>query len=143
MKLSKALKEKNKLIKEIDVYFKRAASNNSVIEGGKSDYSSKDQIEKGLEKIEELVALKAKIQAANQPVQDKIFRLSELKSLILRLRHIPTTDGPQAPSYRSEVAVSYNAEIKKIDIDQMIEKYEKEIETIQEELDAFNHTTDI
>lgn len=127
----------------MDVLFKRASHNNSILEGGNRDYSAKDQLEKGVEKMEALVSLKAKIQKANAPIQDKIFRLSELKNLISRVRSFPTTDGVQAPSYRSEVALTYEAEFKKIDIDKMIESYESEIESIQEELDTFNHSTSI
>jgi ribosomal protein L29 len=86
MNVKKALKEKNRLVKEIQELYARLSQYNSVEVGNVRPYSPKDMLEQINEKSNELVELKTKIHKANTPVYDKIFRLSELKSTIARLK---------------------------------------------------------
>jgi hypothetical protein len=80
--LAKALKEKKKLTQEISQLQKRLTNYNSVIKGNPRPFEM-DSVDKELvAKTEELILLKSVITKANQPVQDKIYRMSELKGLI-------------------------------------------------------------
>jgi hypothetical protein len=78
-------------------------------------------------------------------VYDKIFRLSELKSMVKQLKELDCTEGKQRQGYRSMSTEPINkvAEIKIPEKDEMIKKWEEEIESIQEELDAHNAKTKI
>lgn len=146
MKISKALKKKNKLVKELQVFLTRAQQTNSIIEGKTRYYEPRKMIDLANEKLEELVSLKTKISVANQPIQSKIYKLSELKSLLTNIREISTDEGPNESSsfYREQnKIIIYTSEIKTVEIDQMVKNIENEIESIQDELDVYNNTTEI
>lgn len=145
MKIAKALKQKNKLVRELQLLLTRAQKNNSVIEGKTRSYSSKEMINQANQKIDELVDLKTKISKANESIQSKIYRLSELKSLVIFINGISTDEGPkESSSWKDDdKIISYTSEIKTVERDKMIQEVENEIEKIQEELDVHNHTTDI
>lgn len=145
MKIAKALKKKNKLVKELNVLLNRVQSYNSIIEGKKRAYSTKDSLIKSKEKLEELVDLKTKISKANIPIQDKIYRLSELKSMVSHLKNVSTQEGPSDEGYlgRDDKVVNYSAEISTTEKDELVLELEKNIEEIQEELDSYNYTTEI
>ena len=144
MKISKALKEKNKLIKELNMLMSKAQENNSLLEGKTRSYNPREIINKIKSKIHELVDLKTKISLANNPIQSKIYRLSELKSLSGNIKGMSTDDGPKESSWRErDEMIIYTSVIKDIERDEMIQDIENEIEKIQEELDVYNHITDI
>lgn len=136
--IAKALKQKNKLIKEISEEFRKARQNNSVFANANKDYEVKYCLDRAYEKQEELITLKQKIHEANAPVRNKIFRLSELKNRINELRSIPS----QSHNVSFDgVKIDYSVELSQKQIDEKIKETEEEIENIQEELDNFNHTT--
>ena len=93
MNVKKSLKEKNRLVKEIQELYARLSQYNSVEVGNVRPYSPKEMLEQVNQKSNELVELKTKIHNANTPVYDKIFRLSELKSTISRLKSLDCTEG--------------------------------------------------
>lgn len=140
MKVNKALKLKNKLIKQANSEFSKVAQNNIYRSGTFPSYNSKDCLAKYLEKIDELIDLKTQIHKANYDVYRKIFRMAELKNIISKLRSIPTSEPH---TYNTIPNQEYIIEIDKLYIDNMIQKYEDEIEAIQEELEQHNHTKDI
>lgn len=96
--------------------------------------------------IEELIDIKTRITRANQPVQDKIYRLSELKTKIRFLKTIPTTEG-KAPSgktyYSQSEMLVWESTIKTTERDENIVDLGNEISKIQKELDAHNFNTSI
>jgi chromosome condensin MukBEF MukE localization factor len=145
MNLTKALKAKKKLIKQIDTIYNRFQKFNSYEAGTTPTYSAEEAYNEWLLLTSELVELKAKIQRANAPIIDKIFRLGELKSIISRLRGVNTTAGiHRERSYGlTESVVEHIAfmDLKKRDAD--IEVFENEIEKLQEEIEAFNIITKI
>ena len=75
-------------------------------------------------------------------VRAKIFRMSELKNYLMKLREVSTRDGIVRDRYDSTV-ITMEAVFKVVDIDVLVEKTEDEIEKTQEELDIFNHQTSI
>ena len=96
-------------------------------------------------KSNELVDLKTKIHIANAPVYDKIFRLSELKSTITRIKNLDCTEGVSNDYYsrNRENPLVKTAEISIIERDEMVQHMEEQIETIQDILDTHNQNTQI
>jgi hypothetical protein len=93
----------------------------------------------------ELIELKTKIHQANSPVYDKIFRLSELKSLVSKIKVLNCTEGTSTDYYsrRSENPPVMTSEISIVERDGMVKIMEDEIESIQDELDTHNALTQI
>jgi hypothetical protein len=86
---------------------------------------------------EGLIDIKTKIHRANIGVYDKIFRLSELKSLAKKFVQIDCNEGKVTDRYGRNTEPSIKtAEISIVD-------REEEIEQLQEELDTHNATTSI
>lgn len=142
MKLSKALKEKNKLIKKISKSQKLLIDRNSIIKGNTRVIDAKNLLADIKADTEKLVKLKAAIAKANEPVNHIILSIVEKKGLIGFLKKINTNDGQVQERYGREIT-SYEADIKETDIFSEVEKLEAEIESLQEQVETFNHTTDI
>ena len=145
MNIRQALKEKNKLVKEIQDLYVRISQYNSVEVGAHRPYSPKQLMEIVNVKSNELVDLKTKIHIANAPVYDKIFRLSELKSTITRIKNLDCTEGVSNDYYsrNRENPLVKTAEISIIERDEMVKHMEEQIETIQDILDTHNQNTQI
>lgn len=144
MNLTKALKRKAKLANEIQKVFSKLQNSNSHEEKRKPVYSAEDVYNEWLKLINELVELKSKIQVANQPIYSKIFRMAELKSMIQQIKRINTTSGIQ-DTYRSGEAIEVTmvAFIGELDRDKLIQQWEDEVETLQDEIEEFNALTKI
>jgi hypothetical protein len=145
MTVKQALKLKNKLVKEITEEIQKAHSYNSVEVGTSRPYSSRESLQRVSQLTKELVELKTKIHQANSPVYDMIFRLSELKSLVSKIKSLNCTEGTSTDYYsrRSENQPVMTSEISIIERDSMVKIMEDEIESIQEELDTHNALTQI
>ena len=142
MKITEALKEKNKLAAKLQKLWGRLQSTNSILEGSKRVYDPVELLKEIDATTEEIVTLKTNIHSASSPVRSKIFRMSELKSYITHLKLVSTKDGYVKDRYDNSV-LNMEAVIKTIEIDALLEKKEAEIEKIQEELDIFNNQTSI
>lgn len=144
MNLTKALKHKKKLAKKVDDLYLRFVSNNSHKTTKQPNYNPETVFNEWMNAVDELVDLKAKIQIANNPIQHKIFRLAELKGVIARLKNIDTREG-EYTEYNSgiSVAVEYKAFLNVIRKDELVSKLEDELETLQDEIEAFNAITKI
>ena len=145
MNVKKSLKEKNRLVKEIQELYARLSQYNSVEVGNVRPYSPKDMLEQINEKSNELVELKTKIHKANTPVYDKIFRLSELKSTIARLKSLDCTEGVSTDYYsrNRENPPVKTAEVSVVERDEMVKNMEGMIEDLQDILDNHNQNTEI
>ena len=145
MNVKRALKEKNRLVKEIQELYTRLSQYNSVEVGNVRPYSPKDMLEQINEKSNELVELKTKIHKANTPVYDKIFRLSELKSTIARIKNLDCNEGIVQDYYsrNRETPAVKMTEISIVERDEMVKHMEGQIEEIQDILDNFNQITEI
>ena len=140
MTIKRALKEKNKLVKEINQLYIKIQSYNSVYEESEKPYSTKDLLTKVSILLDSLVELKTKIHLANGPVYGKIFKMAELKSHVTKLIQLDCSSGKQKNWEGEFTKVS---EIKIADRDHLIQIAESEIEKLQDELDEFNATTNI
>jgi hypothetical protein len=145
MNIKKALKEKNRLVKEILDLHTRVATYNSVEVGNVRPYSAKESMELLNQKSNELVELKTKIHRANDLVYQHIFRLSELKSMIARIKNLDCNEGIVQDYYsrNREIPAVKETEISIIERDEMVKHMEGQIEEIQDILDNHNQITEI
>jgi len=144
MNLTKALKHKKKLVKQIDEMFIRFQKYNSQpADQVGTGYNPEEAYNKWISLTNELVDLKTKIQNANAPIAGKIFRLGEVKNLISRIRGLDTKSGMVRDRYRNEESITYVAYMDLFTKDNLIKGWEEEIEQLQEEIEAFNAITKI
>ena len=144
MNLTKALKHKKKLVKQIDEMFIRFQKYNSQpADQVGTGYNPEEAYNKWISLTNELVELKTKIQNANAPIAGKIFRLGEVKNLISRIRGLDTKSGTVRDRYRAEELITYVAYMDLFTKDNLIKGWEEEIEQLQEEIEAFNAITKI
>ena len=147
MNIKKALKEKNRLVKEIQDLHLRVATYNSVEVGNVRPYSAKESMELLNQKSNELVELKTKIHRANGSVYQHIFRLSELKSMAARMKSLNCQEGKVSQRNRWDVTEGQPtvmvAEIGIVERDEMVKHIEAQIEEIQDILDTHNAVTEI
>lgn len=144
MKIAQALKQKKVLVGEIEQVWNKLLTSNSISEGNTRTYSPKQLKNEIASKTTELVALKLALYNANKPIQEKIFLRDELKTQAQKIKCLNTTSGVNyGYGNTKENAVKYEAEISELEKDAMIKAYEDQINKIQDELETFNHTTDI
>jgi len=145
MNIKKALKLKNKLVLQVSENYQKVSAYNSVEEGTKKPYDTREALEAYNSSVNELVELKTKIHRANAPVYDKIFRLSELKSMAARLKSLNCQEGKVARGrWDAELPPSIMvAEIGIVERDEMVKHIEAQIEEIQDILDTHNAVTEI
>lgn len=143
MNIKQALKKKNLLVNEIKQEFAKCMTYNSVEVGNIRPYSAKESLANYITKTNELISLKTAIHKANVPVYGKIFRLSELKSIVKYVNSINCADGKERASYGQTEPRYLEVEIGVVERDNMIKAFEVEIDTIQDELDYFNATTEL
>jgi hypothetical protein len=142
MNLKQALKKKNKLVSLISNSLGKVLKYNTTESGTVKHYSSKESLDVLMVQLEELVQLKTSIHLANANVYSKIFKLSELKSLVKHIKQMECSEG-NVYTYRSDTPRQMESEITIKDRDSLVEKLELEIEQIQDELDMYNVTTHI
>ena len=144
MNIKQALKEKNKLAKKVTDLMDRTNRNNSMDEGAVRSYDPKESLEQALQMVDDLVNLKTKMHMANAEVYDKIFRMSEYKSLVKYLKTLNCNQGTIVTSrYGDSTARQMTTVITEVERDALVEKYETLIDTLQTELDTHNATTHI
>ena len=144
MTIKQALKQKNKLIKQIGENTKLMQEYNSVEVGNERPYSSTELLGKISEDTKELARLKSLIHIANTPILNEIFLMSELKSIVQSLKKMDCTEGRSTRDrFRMESEVIKTSEISLVKRNETIKELEGRIEAIQDELDLFNATTQI
>ena len=144
MTIKQALKQKNKLIKQIGENTKLMQEYNSVEVGNERPYSSNELLIKITQDTKELAKLKTKIHIANTPVLEDIFLMSELKSMTQSLKKMDCTEGKSnRDRYRLESEIVKTSEISLVKRNETIKELEARIEEIQDRLDLFNATTQI
>ena len=145
MTIKQALKEKNKLTKQVNSLVVRIQKYNSMEEGSIRTYDPGEDMDNLVKTVSDLVTLKNQIHMANQKVYSKIFRLSEYKGLVKYLRSIDCTEGKTNESRRfgESTTIIKTTVFNQVEMDNLITYYESEIEKIQEELDVHNATAHI
>jgi predicted alpha/beta-hydrolase family hydrolase len=145
MKLYKALKLRKKLVGEVAKLKQQIQAKNSFTVGSVDPTKfSVDKIYAELQaKINDLVGLKYVINEANRPIQEQIYRLSELKALLVFWNGVNVQEGEHMVGYSEAKTIEYVAQIDEIKRNQMVEDFQKKIDVIQEEIDTYNYTTDV
>ena len=144
MTIKQALKQKNKLIKQIAENTKLMQQYNSVEVGNQRPYSTITLLGQIMEDTMELSNLKARIHTANTPVLEKIFWMAEMKSIITALKKMDCTEGKSNKDrYRMESELVLTSEISLVERNERIKSLESKIEEIQDTLDHFNAVTEI
>ena len=141
MNLKQALKRKNRLVGLIAEEYIKVSQYNSVDDVNQRPYSVKEALQNWLKLTDELIELKSKIQIANNKVNDKIFRLAELKTQVKQLKKLDCTSGLYYSKWSDDKVVTKVAEIEVVERDNMVKEMETQIEKIQDELDEWNHQT--
>jgi hypothetical protein len=145
MKLSQALKHKNRLAGEIVAQQRILSRENSR----RNDNPSKVNVEAVFTKIidlsTQLGSLKAAIAVANVPIYPKIERMAELKARITFIKGLNKREGieiePIGANQTKEF--TWKAFITEEQADKEIAALQSEIDKLQDEVDAFNATTSI
>jgi len=139
MNLTKALKHKKKLVKQIDEMYVRFSKFNSV-EKGSIGYDPEQAYTQWVELTNKLIDLKTKIHIANTGIANKIFTLGELKNMASKIRNVSTQEGTVKDRY-TDVVSEYTVHMNLFDKDLRIKELEDQIETLQEEIEAYNALT--
>ena len=143
MTIKQALKQKNKLIKEISENTKLMQQYNSIEEGNERPYNINELFLNIVEDTKELSLLKAKIHRANGPVLEDIFLMAEMKSTIQALKKVDCTSGKSNRNMYSSTEIILTVEMGIIEKNNKIKELEEKIEEIQDRLDIFNTNTEI
>ena len=139
MNLTKARKHKKKLVKQIDEMFIRFSKFNSV-EKGSIGYDPEQAYTQWVELTNNLIDLKTKIHIANVGIADKIFKLGELKNMASKIRNVSTQEGTVKDRY-TDVTSEYVTHMNLFAKDIRVKELEEQIETLQEEIEAYNALT--
>ena len=144
MKLAKALKLKNKLLKEYNATLSRTISSNCYDVDTQKVYNSAVLLQEAIAQRDRYVTLKAAIHSTSEPIRKKIFELGELKSFLSKFESLTTREGIVKDSnYNGTTVKTYAADISEQSKQEIIKSLEESIENIQEEIDSFNATTDL
>ena len=146
MKLNQALKTKSRMVGELNrlqqIFQRENARRNDST--SKVDRTALwDQIIKLSTEIGEL---KAKIVVANIKVYPKLERMSELKGRIKFITQLTKRDGEEVHrGYTAAPATTYTWDscISQEKEDVMVKELQEQINTLQDEIDIINATTDI
>jgi len=146
MKLAKALKLKNKLAGEVEHLKDLLKKQNVRSKKQEFDYDNRELLDKLRVKVDELVAVKTAIARANAVIYNRIFRAAELKGMVATLNSLDTRSGVhiEGGNYvERPMEVDYVAQLGKVEIDRLVAEFEGEIESVQDELDDFNHANEV
>jgi len=144
MKLAKALKEKNRLVGEVNrlkAIFTRENSRNA---------KASSKVDAGVvwmelqEATNKLISIKANIFKANSGIYSKIVRIGELKNMASWL---PMLNTNNETSERWNGAAMEKIEMKAWmtleDVDKQVVLFQKEIADLQDAIDEYNATVEV
>ncbi|MGF1656942.1 MAG: hypothetical protein ACFCU3_08200 [Verrucomicrobiales bacterium] len=147
MKVAKALKEKNRLVGEIEEFKALIAQQNVRPDGREFDYNNHELLAQLRSRLEDLIKLKTKLATVNVTIYQDVFRLAELKGLVASLRRVEVKDGifhEALGGFHSEnVEVRYRSQLGRREIDVMVKELENEMAEVQDRLDDFNATASL
>lgn len=144
MKLSKALKLKNKKIREYNEVVTKMLRSNSYDVDSKKVYNAAELLKEAETKLNDLIAFKAAIHSTSEPIRSTIFKLGETKSFLGNFNGISVREGlVKDSSYGGQTVTTYAVDINEVEKAAYIKKLQDTIETLQEEIDTFNATTEL
>jgi hypothetical protein len=155
MNIAQALKTKNRIIGEMNKLFsfvekhnvtsKKAGSERTVGGSGVTPESVREAFENYLALGKKLIEIKASIQVASAPIAGKLVALAEAKSLLTKVQVIPVREsvsieggyGKETYEVEYSSAITEKAQIAKAG------ELQNTINDLQDEIDAFNATTQV
>jgi hypothetical protein len=144
MKITKALKQKNKLVKEIQSLKSKISQYVCVEEGNESPYNVHTLAAELNQRKKELIDLKVSIQTKNVNILEKMYTLSELKDTLTWMKGLPVGDTTGREYRNGEyMMIKRHSAFNVKETDEVLNKIQTQIELIQDELDEYNSTTDI
>ena len=143
--LARALKLKNRLVRKMSDLRLTLQRCNCTVEENKFDYDFSDTYDEFYNVMDDLIKIKAVIQKANQPIMEKIFTMGEYRSLINTLNTVNTKSGKQLPDRfgASDAFITYKCQYDRASVDELMNMLQDSIDEIQDEIDVFNHTTEV
>ena len=152
MNIARALKQKNRIVGEMNKAFAVIQKHNMFSRKvGDDVVNGKEEAVKAafasyLELTTALIEIKAKIQAASAPIAAKLVALAEQKSLLGQFAAIPVKEGVayESGGFRAETtAMDYLSVIGEAEIQELSKLSQEQINNLQDEIDEFNATTQI
>lgn len=141
--LAKALKVKNRLAGRLAKVQTDIQTYNSVLEGQADQVNVTALVQTRHELVEALITVKTAINDANREIQRAIYDLAEKKASVQFFNGVCTRHGAQPSSYPGQPDYIYVATLKKADVDAQVQRLEKEIDMLQDQIDSFNHRTTV
>lgn len=148
MNLAKALKTKSRYVQKIAALQLDIQKYNSIPSGQERKIGVEKLMEELEKAIHNLVVLKIIIFTASEPMRETILELAEAKSRIAFLRGIDThegkgKDGDYLRRGYVDAEIEFSTIFDIVWVKAEVEKSEEQIDKLQDELDVFNHKTEI
>lgn len=155
MNIAQALKAKNRIVGEMNKQFSFIAKHNVASKKAGANAQTKtigvtpDAVQSAfssyLELSQKLIEVKTAIQTASAPIAGKLVALAETKSLLSQVNGIPVKEevtieggyGKETYEVEHTSAITEKAQISKA------EELQTAINNLQDEIDAFNATTQV
>lgn len=134
--LAKVLKIKNRLAGRLAQLQGEIQAYNSIVEGTESP-NVRELYDKHQRMTDALIKLKVTLDEGNRGGQrERILTLAEKKGKLAWFKSLNTRHGDQQ-GYNNTV-IKYVATIRKSEVDETARKLEREIDELQDQIDAFN-----
>jgi len=155
MNIAQALKTKNRIIGEMNKHLsfvekhnissKKAGSERSTQSKGAPPEAVREAFSNYLELGKKLIGIKSSIQTASAPLAGKLVEMAETKSLLTKVQGIPVRESVSVEGGfgKETYEVEYSSVITEKEQIALGEELQNKINALQDEIDAFNATTQI
>lgn len=142
MTIAKALRYRKRVASKIAKLEKDIVANNSILEGGEREIDVASSLAKREDTVCHLIDVKLAISTKSAPIQKMILQCAEAKSRISFLSSVPTQNGKQSDRW-AETTSTYEAELRKAEVDRKVSELEDVIDELQTNIDAFNNANHV
>lgn len=143
MKLSKALRLKNRIAGEVRVLQNRIRRHNSH-DARNTPVWDVVELKREMEaKVETLTKLKVAISTANGPILERIHKMEEIKGLLSFWEDVDTKQGLVFREYGDAEPRTFEATFTEKDIATFVAALKEELEDLQDDLAAHNIATNV
>jgi hypothetical protein len=145
MNIPKGLKLKNSLVGQNATTIATFQKENVQLNDNVSKFDVPALYEEYKIRSAQIIELKTRIAIANGPIWHNIFEMAELKGRITMLRQINTREGKFQERGFGEAAITnvYLPHMNAKQVQDEIQAAEARIQVLQDEVDEFNHVTQI
>jgi len=140
--LAKALKLQKRLAGRYSETVSNIGSYNSVLEEQKGQVNVTKLIEQRNAISNALIDLKIALYKGNQGIQRELYTLAEKKGEADMYRSLNTRQGVERHGYQNTTII-YVATVTKDQADAKVRQLESEVDTLQDTVDEYNHSTKI